>query len=105
MKRCVIVACSELKAELLEVSHRLMPAYGWIGRRAFRPAELIPDSFDYMQEGVHLHPDQLRPAGYPMLLRILEPFHSLLLITTLQHLAADGVTLNERNTHDVLLND
>src|ERR1700727_2874078 len=34
---------------------------------AFRPAELIPDSFDYMQEGVHLHPDQLRPAGYPMM--------------------------------------
>jgi hypothetical protein len=52
---------------------------------AFRPAELIPDSFSYMQEGVHLTLGTLRPAGYPLLLRILEPFHSLVLVTTVQH--------------------
>ena len=53
----------------------------------FKPALFIQDSFSYMAEGVHLTPlSQLRPAGYPMLLRVLEPFHSLLLVTTLQHL-------------------
>ena len=52
----------------------------------FAPAELIQDSFSYMEEGVHLSPGQLRPAGYPMLLRVLEPFHSMLLVTTVQHL-------------------
>ena len=34
---------------------------------------------------------ELRPAGYPMLLRVLEPFHSLLLVTTLQHLMGIGI--------------
>ena len=53
----------------------------------FKPALLIQDSFSYMAEGVHLAPlSQLRPAGYPLLLRVLKPFHSLLLVTTLQHL-------------------
>ena len=53
----------------------------------FKPALLIQDSFDYMAEGVHLTAlSQLRPEGYPLLLRVLEPFHSLLLITTMQHL-------------------
>jgi hypothetical protein len=52
----------------------------------FSPALLIQDSFDYMKEGVHLTPlYQVRPEGYPLLLRVLEPFHSLLLVTTLQH--------------------
>ena len=44
-----------------------------------------------MQEGVHLTVGVLRPAGYPMLLRVLEPFHSLVLITTLQHLMGIAV--------------
>src|SRR5271166_6007092 len=44
-----------------------------------------------MQEGAHLSLGQLRPAGYPMLLRVLEPFHSLLLVTTLQHLMGIGL--------------
>ena len=53
----------------------------------FKPALFIQDSFSYMAEGVRLAPlSQLRPAGYPLLLRVLEPFHSLLLVTTLQHL-------------------
>jgi hypothetical protein len=57
---------------------------------AFRPALFIPDSFDYMHDGVHLVMEQLRPAGYPILLRALRPFHSLLLVTTLQHLMGIG---------------
>ena len=53
---------------------------------AFRPALFTPDSFGYLAEGVHLVPGQTRPSGYPVLLRILEPFHSLLLVTSVQHL-------------------
>jgi len=69
-----IVAC-------VSVVPRVIAALG------FSPALLIQDSFDYMAEGVHLTPlSQLRPEGYPLLLRVLEPFHSLLLVTTLQHL-------------------
>jgi hypothetical protein len=69
-----IVAC-------VSVIPRVIAALG------FKPALLIQDSFSYMAEGVHLTPlSQLRPAGYPLLLRVLEPFHSLLLVTTLQHL-------------------
>jgi hypothetical protein len=69
-----IVAC-------VSVIPRVIAALG------FKPALLIQDSFDYMEEGVHLtRLSQLRPEGYPLLLRVLEPFHSLLLVTTLQHL-------------------
>jgi hypothetical protein len=60
---------------------------------AFRPALFIADSFDYMHNGVHLDMEQLRPAGYPMLLRVLRPFHSLLLVTTLQHLMGIGAAI------------
>jgi hypothetical protein len=53
----------------------------------FKPALFLQDSFSYMKQAVQLFPlSELRPAGYPLLLRVLEPFHSLLLVTTLQHL-------------------
>jgi hypothetical protein len=68
-----IVAC-------VSVIPRVIAALG------FKPALFIQDSFSYMQEGTHFNLGELRPAGYPMLLRVLEPFHSLLLVTTLQHL-------------------
>ena len=68
-----IVAC-------VSVIPRVIAALG------FKPALFIQDSFSYLQEGTHFNLGQLRPAGYPMLLRVLEPFHSLLLVTTLQHL-------------------
>ena len=64
-----------------------------IASLAFRPALTTRDSFDYLQEGVHLTTGQLRPAGYPMLLRLLEPFHSLLLVTSLQHLLGIGIAI------------
>jgi hypothetical protein len=67
-------------AACISVVPRVFAALG------FKPALLIQDSFGYLAEGVHLSPGQLRPAGYPVLLRVLEPFHSLLLVTTLQHL-------------------
>lgn len=59
----------------------------------FRPALTTRDSFDYMYNAVHLAPEQLRPAGYPLLLRVLEPFHSLLLVTSVQHLLGIGVAV------------
>ncbi len=63
-----------------------------IAALGFKPALLIQDSFSYMAEGVHLTPlSQLRPAGYPLMLRVLESFHSLLLVTTLQHLMGIGL--------------
>ena len=74
-----IVAC-------VSVIPRVIAALG------FKPALLIQDSFSYMAEGLHLTPlSQLRPAGYPLMLRVLEPFHSLLLVTTLQHLMGIGL--------------
>ncbi|HEV3291949.1 MAG TPA: hypothetical protein VG123_23460 [Streptosporangiaceae bacterium] len=60
---------------------------------AVRPALFTPDSFGYLAEGVHLLPGQTRPSGYPVMLLVLAPFHSLLLVTTVQHLmgVATGV--------------
>ena len=73
-------------AACLSVIPRVIAALG------FSPALFIQDSFSYMKEGFHLFPlAQLRPAGYPLLLRVLEPFHSLLLVTTLQHLMGIGL--------------
>ncbi len=74
-----VVAC-------VSVIPRVIAALG------FKPALFIQDSFGYMAEGIHLTPlSQLRPAGYPLMLRVLEPFHSLLLVTTLQHLMGIGL--------------
>src|SRR6202022_4189777 len=73
-----IVAC-------VSVIPRVIAALG------FKPALFIQDSFGYMGEGVHLTVGQLRPSGYSLLLRVLEPFHSLLLVTTLQHLMGLGL--------------
>jgi hypothetical protein len=75
-------------AACLSLLPRIVAALG------FKPALLIQDSFSYMGEGVRLTPlYQLRPEGYPMLLKLLEPFHSLLLITTLQHLMGIGLAV------------
>jgi hypothetical protein len=63
----------------------------FVASMGFKPALFIQDSFSYMQEGTHFNLGQLRPAGYPMMLRILEPFHSLLLVTTIQHIMGIGL--------------
>jgi hypothetical protein len=58
-----------------------------IAALGFKPALLIQDSFSYMKQSVQLLPlAELRPAGYPLVLHLLQPFHSLVLVTTLQHL-------------------
>jgi hypothetical protein len=69
-----VVAC-------VSVIPRVIAALG------FKPALLIQDSFSYMKQSVQLLPlAELRPAGYPLVLHLLQPSHSLLLVTTLQHL-------------------
>jgi hypothetical protein len=57
---------------------------------AFRPAIFTPDSFLYLANGVHLSPGVTNPSGYPILLRLLEPFHSLLLITSARSRSAQS---------------
>jgi hypothetical protein len=68
-------------AACLSVIPRVIAALG------FKPALFIQDSFSYMKQSVQLLPlSELRPAGYPLVLHLLQPFHSLLLVTTIQHL-------------------
>jgi len=63
-----------------------------IAALGFKPALFIQDSFSYMKQSVQVLPlSQLRPAGYPLMLHLLQPFHSLLLVTTLQHLMGIGL--------------
>jgi len=68
-------------AACVSVIPRVIAALG------FKPALFIQDSFSYMKQSVQLLPlSELRPAGYPLVLHLLQPFHSLLLVTTVQHL-------------------
>jgi len=67
-------------AACLSVIPRFVAAMG------FKPALLIQDSFSYMEEGSRFNLGTTRPAGYPMFLRVLHPFHSLLVVTTAQHI-------------------
>ena len=52
----------------------------------YRWALWFNDSFDYVAIALRLRPDPMRPIGYPVLLWLLRPAHSLLLVTSLQHL-------------------
>jgi hypothetical protein len=62
-----------------------------LATRAFRPALLTADSFLYMNEAAHFTLGTIRPSGYSFFLRAVEPFHSLLLVTTVQHLMGVAV--------------
>jgi hypothetical protein len=72
-------------AACLSVIPRFVAAMG------FKPALLIQDSFSYMEEGSRFNLGTTRPAGYPMMLRVLHPFHSLLAVTTVQHIMGIGM--------------
>ncbi len=54
---------------------------------AYRPALwFYEDSFSYLERGVHLRTHSVRPMGYGLLLRALEPLpHNLSVLTALQH--------------------
>jgi hypothetical protein len=49
------------------------------------------DSYNYIQDAITHVPDEVRPNGYPLLLGLLEPLHSLHLVALLQ--AAMGVAI------------
>ncbi|MEU7693480.1 hypothetical protein [Microbispora hainanensis] len=51
----------------------------------YRPALWFPDSYTYVVTAMRPRPDLVRPAGYSMFLRLLEPFHSFALVVTVQH--------------------
>jgi hypothetical protein len=52
----------------------------------YPPAMFFNDSYNYMTDAVTGVPDIVRSSGYPLLLRVLEPFHSLALVAGLQAL-------------------
>ncbi len=56
----------------------------------YRWAIWFNDSFDYVAIALRLRPDPMRPIGYPVLLWLVRPLHSLLLVTSLQHLLGLG---------------
>ncbi|GAA4570776.1 phospholipid carrier-dependent glycosyltransferase [Planotetraspora kaengkrachanensis] len=53
----------------------------------YRPALWFPDSYTYVVTAMRPRPDLVRPAGYSMFLRLLEPFHSFAVVTLVQHLS------------------
>lgn len=56
----------------------------------YRPALWFPDSYTYVVTALRPRPDLVRPAGYSMFLRLLEPFHSFTLVAAVQHLLGIG---------------
>ncbi|MGW5680479.1 hypothetical protein [Nonomuraea sp. NPDC003754] len=52
----------------------------------YRPALWFPDSYTYIVTVFHPRPDLVRPAGYSLFLKLLQPFHSFAAVTAVQHL-------------------
>jgi hypothetical protein len=58
----------------------------------FQPAVLFRlDTYDYLWGAVHLSPNVVNPSGYSLFLRLLWPFHSIVLVVALQHLLGLGI--------------
>ncbi len=69
---------------------RLIAVLGYPGALWF-----AGDSYVYLGSALRLRPDLSKSIGYSLLLKVLEPFHSLTLVTIVQHLMglAIGVLL------------
>ncbi|MEO3808705.1 hypothetical protein ABGB17_06860 [Sphaerisporangium sp. B11E5] len=52
----------------------------------YRPALWFPDSYTYVVTALRPRPDLVRPAGYSVFLRLLEPFHDFAAVALVQHL-------------------
>ncbi|MGN9836842.1 hypothetical protein ACTMTI_01835 [Nonomuraea sp. H19] len=52
----------------------------------YRPALWFPDSYTYIVTVFRPRPDLVRPAGYSMFLKLLEPFHAFGAVAAAQHL-------------------
>ncbi|MET8861556.1 hypothetical protein ABZW11_01240 [Nonomuraea sp. NPDC004580] len=61
----------------------------------YRPALWFPDSYTYIVTVFRPRPDLVRPAGYSMFLKLLEPLHAFGAVTVAQHLLglATGVLI------------
>src|SRR5215471_15578253 len=57
----------------------------------YPPIRWIPDSWAYLAYAVRLRPFQVRPSGYPIMLWLLKPFHSLVLVAGVQHAMGVGM--------------
>lgn len=57
----------------------------------FPGAMLTPDSADYVAAALQMQPGLIRPSGYPAMLRLLEPFHSLAAVVGVQHAMGLGI--------------
>jgi hypothetical protein len=57
----------------------------------YPPIRWTPDSWTYLGVALRLQPDQVRPSGYPVMLRLLRPFHSLVLVAGVQHAMGLGI--------------
>ncbi|WP_084962292.1 hypothetical protein [Thermoactinospora rubra] len=57
----------------------------------YRPALWFPDSYTYIVTVMRPRPDLVRPAGYSMFVKLLEPFHSFAVVAATQHLLGLGV--------------
>ena len=55
---------------------------------AYQPALLLhADAYGYLRVADDLEPSPPRPSLYPLLLRLIYPFHSLLPVVVIQHIA------------------
>lgn len=52
---------------------------------------LFPDSRDYIGVTMRMQPYQVRPSGYPAMLWLLKPFHSLAAVAGVQHAMGLGM--------------
>ncbi|MFG1703524.1 hypothetical protein ACFLIM_10050 [Nonomuraea sp. M3C6] len=61
----------------------------------YRPALWFPDTYTYIVTVFKPRPDLVRPAGYSMFLKLLEPFHGFGVVAAAQHLLglATGVLI------------
>jgi hypothetical protein len=57
----------------------------------FPGAMLTPDSADYAAAALQMQPGLIRPSGYPAMLWLLQPFHSLAAVTGVQHAMGLGI--------------
>ena len=67
---------------------RLLALLGYPGALWF-----AGDSYVYLGAALRPRPDQSKTTGYSLFLRALEPFHSLTLVTGVQHLMGLGVAV------------
>ena len=67
---------------------RLLAMLGYPGALWF-----AGDSYVYLGAALRLRPDLSKTTGYSLFLRALEPFHSLTLVTGVQHLMGLGVAV------------